>query len=106
MNPSELELDDKGFLRSPESWTEDKALALADLENIILTNAHWEILHLVREFHATYELSPVNRSLVNWIREKLGDEKGNSIYLMKLFPGSPARVASRIAGLPKPHNCL
>ncbi|MGB1139001.1 MAG: TusE/DsrC/DsvC family sulfur relay protein, partial [Luminiphilus sp.] len=27
-------------------------------------------------------------------------------YLMGLFPGSPARVGSRIAGLPKPKNCL
>ncbi|MEE3018855.1 MAG: TusE/DsrC/DsvC family sulfur relay protein, partial [Pseudomonadota bacterium] len=27
-------------------------------------------------------------------------------YLMSLFPGSPARVGSRIAGLPKPKNCL
>ena len=28
------------------------------------------------------------------------------IYLMSLFPGSPAKLGSKIAGLPKPENCL
>ena len=36
----------------------------------------------------------------------LGKEKSRSIYLMQLFPPSPARVASKIAGLPRPENCL
>ncbi|MES2603574.1 MAG: TusE/DsrC/DsvC family sulfur relay protein, partial [Pseudomonadota bacterium] len=32
--------------------------------------------------------------------------KGNSLYLLSLFPGSPARLAARIAGLPRPVNCM
>ena len=45
-------------------------------------------------------------ALVNYVKVHLGVEQGNSLYLMGLFPGSPARVGSRIAGLPKPKNCL
>ncbi|MCZ6459336.1 MAG: TusE/DsrC/DsvC family sulfur relay protein, partial [Gammaproteobacteria bacterium] len=37
---------------------------------------------------------------------QLGAEKGTSIYLLKLFPGSPAKLLAKIAGLPRPTNCL
>ena len=50
--------------------------------------------------------SPANRALVNYTKQQFGKAKGNSLYLMGLFPGSPALVGSRIAGLPKPKNCL
>ena len=33
-------------------------------------------------------------------------EKGQSRYLMGLFGGSPAKLSAKIAGLPKPENCL
>ncbi len=46
------------------------------------------------------------RPLVKYCALKLGPDKGRSIYLMSLFPGSPAKLGSKIAGLPKPDNCL
>ena len=35
-----------------------------------------------------------------------GEEKGNSRYLQRLFPGGPAKQISKIAGLPKPVKCI
>lgn len=99
-------LDEHGFLASYSMWTEETALEFAILENIALTLDHWEILHLLREYYETFDASPANRALVNYVKRSLGPTKGNSLYLMGLFPGSPARVGSRIAGLPKPKNCL
>ncbi len=49
---------------------------------------------------------PSNRLFVKAVKEALGEDKGNSIYLMQLFPGTPAKTACRIAGLPRPTNCL
>jgi tRNA 2-thiouridine synthesizing protein E len=46
------------------------------------------------------------RTLVKYTSKELGAQKGRSIYLLKLFPGNPARLACKIAGLPKPPNCL
>jgi tRNA 2-thiouridine synthesizing protein E len=51
-------------------------------------------------------MSPASRALVSLVRRELGADKGTSIYMMKLFQGSPARMANKIAGLPKPDNCL
>ncbi len=98
--------DENGFLGQSESWSPDIAQAFAKLEGIELTDAHWEVLFLLREFFQTFGDSPANRALVNYTKQTLGVDKGNSLYLMGLFPGSPARVGSRIAGLPKPKNCL
>ena len=98
--------DENGFLRQREAWSEDVAEAFAASEGVILTAAHWEVLALLQEFFEAFGDSPANRALVNYVKQRLGADKGNSLYLMGLFPGSPARVGSRIAGLPKPKNCL
>lgn len=98
--------DDNGFLIGWTTWTTAFAHDLAAAENIVLTESHWEIITLLRAFYADYGDSPANRALVNYVKAHLGAQKGNSHYLMTLFPGSPAKIGSRIAGLPKPKHCL
>lgn len=98
--------DPQGFLINLEDWNEEVAVTIANEEGIELNDDHWEVIWLLREFYSEYELSPANRILVKAVKEELGEAKGNSIYLMQLFPGSPAKLASKIAGLPKPLNCL
>lgn len=99
-------VDKEGFLLNLNDWDEAAALQLATSENIELTAAHWEVIHLMRQFYQEFELSPAMRPMVKYVGQHLGQDKGKSIYLMKLFPGSPAKLASKIAGLPKPDNCL
>lgn len=99
-------VDANGFLADRTLWTPAIAEAFAELESIGLTEAHWEIISLIQRFYDEFDASPANRALVKYVKIELGSDKGNSIYLMSLFPGSPTRLASRIAGLPKPKNCL
>ncbi|MBV1930374.1 MAG: TusE/DsrC/DsvC family sulfur relay protein [Porticoccaceae bacterium] len=106
VNTKALSVDDDGHLLSLNDWSQAVAEVLAEQESIVLDDRHWEIIELLREFYATFELSPAMRPLVKFVKLKLGKDKGRSIYLMQLFPPSPARVASKIAGLPKPENCL
>jgi tRNA 2-thiouridine synthesizing protein E len=73
---------------------------------LTLTPAHWEILKVLRDFYQRFEHAPAMRPLVKTVSLHLGPEKGRSIYLLRLFPDSPARLAARLAGLPKPTNCL
>jgi len=98
--------DKNGYLQDLNDWNEQVAMQLADEENIQLTPEHWEIIFLLRKFYNEYQLSPAMRALVKFTEVQLGKEKGRSIYLMQLFPPSPARIASKIAGLPRPTNCL
>ena len=101
-----LATDKEGYLTDLNDWSEAVAEQIASAEGIELSDAHWALIRLVRQFYADFEVSPAMRPLVKLTREKLGPEQGNSLYLLKLFPGSPAKVLAKIAGLPRPTNCL
>ena len=101
-----LELDNDGYLKRLDDWDREVAKELALLDDIALTPAHWEIIDLVRAFYRTFTLAPSQRPLVKFVRERLGEEKGRSVYLMRLFPGTPAIRVAKIAGLPRPTNCF
>lgn len=101
------ERNSEGFLENAGEWTPEIAEAIADEGGIALSINHWEIIKFLRFFYQNYEVSPPsNRLFVKAVKEQLGEAKGNSIYLMQLFPGTPAKTACRIAGLPRPTNCL
>lgn len=99
-------LDKDGYLRELADWSPAVAHALAEREELELQAEHWEILELLRGFYAEFQLSPANRPLVKYVAQKLGPEKGNSLHLNRLFKGAPAKLAAKLAGLPKPTNCL
>ncbi|WP_053979289.1 TusE/DsrC/DsvC family sulfur relay protein [Marinagarivorans algicola] len=99
-------LDAEGFLLRLEDWTPDIARHIAQQEGITLTPAHWEIITSLQTFYKTFEVAPAMRPLSRYLASTLGKEKSGSIYLLKLFPGSPAKYGAKIAGLPKPENCL
>jgi tRNA 2-thiouridine synthesizing protein E len=98
--------DREGFLRELGDWTPAVAEQIAAAERISLSPAHWEILQLLRDYYARFDSAPSMRPLVKYVAQQLGPDKGNSLYLLRLFPGSPAKLGSKIAGLPKPDNCL
>lgn len=98
--------DPEGFLTSLSDWTPEVAAELASVQEIELTDDHWEIIDLAREFYREFDHSPSQRPLGRYIKMHLGADKAKSIYLMKLFGSSPAKMVSLLAGLPKPKNCL
>ena len=101
-----IELDKDGYLADLNDWSPEVAAALAVQNDIELTPDHWEILQLLRNFYEEFQLSPATRPLIKYTALKLGAEKGNSLHLNRLFNGTPAKLAAKLAGLPKPTNCL
>ena len=101
-----LELDKDGYLVDLNAWSDEVANALAAAETLELTADHWEILTLLRQFYAEFQLSPATRPLIKYTALKLGPQKGNSLHLNTLFNGTPAKLAAKLAGLPRPTNCL
>ncbi|KPM84651.1 MULTISPECIES: TusE/DsrC/DsvC family sulfur relay protein [Pseudoalteromonas] len=105
-NDKQIETDKQGYLLDSNDWCEELAPIIAEQENITLSEQHWEVVHFVRDFYVEYNTSPAIRMLVKAMAQKLGEEKGNSMYLYKLFPKGPAKQATKIAGLPKPARCI
>ena len=102
----QIETDTSGYLLNIDDWNEEVAKHIAQLEGVELTDAHWEVIHFVRDFYQEYNTSPAIRMLVKAMSEKLGTDKGNSRYLQRLVPDGPAKQATKLAGLPKPAKCL
>ena len=96
----------QGFLVTLSDWNEDVAQRLAELNGIVLSDAHWEIILFIRDYYLQFKHLPNARVFTKAIARKLGEEKGNSRYLHRLFPDGPLKYACKLAGLPKPPTCL
>ena len=96
----DVELDAEGFFVHPEQWTAEMAPELARREGIEdLTDAHWQVIRFVRAEYLVKGTGPTVRVL--------GKTSGVSVKeLYQLFPKGPAKVAARIAGIPKPRGCI
>lgn len=103
---NQIETDAQGYLKNVDDWSKELVPLLAEEEGIELTEAHWEVIHFVREFYLEFNTSTAIRMLVKAMAKKYGEEKGSSRYLYKLFPKGPAKQATKLAGLPKPVKCI
>ena len=54
--------DKEGFLRSLEDWTPQVAEQIAAGEAIALTDAHWEIIDLLRQYYREFDSSPATQT--------------------------------------------
>jgi TusE/DsrC/DsvC family sulfur relay protein len=97
---TDIEFNDEGFFTNPERWTEDMAPELARREGISeLTEAHWQVIRFMRAEYSAKGTGPTVRVL--------GKTSGVSVKeLYRLFPNGPAKVAAKIAGIPKPRGCI
>lgn len=101
-----LSTTEEGFLADLNDWCETVAEKIAKIDDIKLTHSHWEIIFFIRRYYRTFKHLPNARVFTKAIRKELGEEKGNSRYLHKLFPQEPLKYVCKIAGLPKPPTCL
>lgn len=101
-----LAIDDKGYLLDYDAWSPEAASAMAARDGIALDDDHWVVLELLRNYFETYEIEPPMRALVQRAKARLGEEKGSSRYLYRLFPDGPGTQGVRYAGLPRPLSCV
>lgn len=98
--------NDEGFLSDLNDWNEAVAREIARLNDVELEQPHWEIIHFIRHYYLQFQHLPNARVFTKAVRNTLGEAKGNSRYLYRLFPKGPLKYACKIAGLPKPPTCL
>jgi tRNA 2-thiouridine synthesizing protein E len=96
----QVSVSDEGFFTDPAEWTEDMAPQIARDEGIgQLTDQHWQVIRFMRAQYQANGTGPTVRVL--------GKTSGVSVKeLYQLFPKGPAKVAAKIAGIPKPRGCI
>ena len=82
------------------------ATLIAEAEKIEMGDDHWVVVDFLRNYYERYQIAPAVRVLTKAIKNTLGPDKGYSRYLYELFLYGPARQACKIAGLPKPTDCI
>lgn len=102
----QYEIDEDGYLLNLDDWNKELAGQIAKLEEIDMSDAHWEVITFLRDYYQKYQIAPMIKILVKEIGKVMGPEKGNTKYLYELYPGGPAKQACKIAGLPKPTGCV
>jgi len=102
----QLALDDYGHLVNQEDWSIEVAEQLAVTDEMELSEQHWMVLQILREYYAEFGIEPPMRALVRIMTSRGGGEFANSLALYRLFPEGPARQGSRYAGLPIPVSCI
>jgi tRNA 2-thiouridine synthesizing protein E len=97
---TEVTVNDEGFFTDPAQWTEDMAPQIARQGGIAeLTDRHWQVIKFMRQEYQARGTGPTVRVL--------GKTSGVSIKeLYQLFPQGPAKIAAKIAGIPKPRGCI
>ncbi len=101
------QLDEDGHLCDYNQWSTEVAQQLADTLEITLTEEHQQILAVVRDFFLKFQHSPATRPLIKYLQQELPTHDISNQKLQQLFnTGLVARHVNRIAGLPKPPNCL
>ena len=101
-----LELDQDGHLLDYTVWNEQVAQELAQSLELELTAWHFEVLHAVRQFYQQFGHSPATRPLIKFLMKTVSPEINNAVLQVKFNTGLVARHLSRLAGIPKPANCL
>jgi tRNA 2-thiouridine synthesizing protein E len=96
----DVSVNDEGFFDDPTQWTEDMAPEIARAEGIdALTDRHWQVIRFMRSEFAEKGTGPTVRVL--------GKTSGVSVKeLYQLFPKGPAKIAAKVAGIPKPRGCI
>jgi tRNA 2-thiouridine synthesizing protein E len=95
-----VEVNDEGFFVNPDEWSEEMAPELARAEGIDdLSDRHWQVIRFMRKEYEAKGTGPTVRVL--------GKTSGVTVKeLYQLFPKGPAKVAAKIAGIPKPRGCI
>lgn len=102
-----IALDQDGHLCDHTIWTPEIAQQLADTLDVSLSAEHLQILQQVRAFFNKFNHAPATRPLIKWLQQVLPEHDISNQKLQQLFnTGLVARHVNRLAGLPKPPNCL
>ncbi|MGE5088418.1 MAG: TusE/DsrC/DsvC family sulfur relay protein [Candidatus Levyibacteriota bacterium] len=95
-----IQTDSEGYLIDRSQWSEEFAHALAAQEDLVLTPAHWEVIHFLRDYYAEHGVQAQVRVMIRHFTERWGPERGSNHHLHDMFPrGGPQKQGNRLAGL-------
>lgn len=101
VNGKSIAITDNGYLEDTNDWDKDVGAALAKIEEIEMTQEHWDVIDYLRDEHFNNAGNePNERTILKDMGKKWGRKiSSKDMYLM--FPQMPSKQGRKIAGLPQ-----
>jgi len=93
-----VDITDEGYMTNANQWNKEIALEIAKELDLTLTDKHFQVIEFIRE--KTLKGEGLTIRAIG--KSGIVDIKG----FYELFPGAPLKLASKIAGIPKPASCV
>lgn len=100
-----IAVSEAGWLENTADWNDEVAKVIAEAEDVVLTDAHWDAIRVAREYYDENGIVAEQRIFMRLMKEKFGPERASQQYLYTLFPHGPLKQGNKIAGLPRPRGC-
>jgi cobyrinic acid a,c-diamide synthase len=102
VNGTLIDTDSEGYIKNLGDWSEEFAQARAQVENLELTEAHWQVIAFLRAYYEEHRVQAQVRAMIWHFSKVWGPDLGNNHHLHTLFPiGGPQKQGNRLAGLLK-----
>lgn len=106
VNGKTIQLSEAGWLENLDEWSVELAHEVAKNEQINeLTEEHWNIVNLSREFFYDNGKVCEPRAFSKLMKKAYGKDKSDQKYIYSLFPTGLIKCANKVAGLPRPKGC-
>jgi len=93
-------IDVEGYLANLDDWSEAFARRRAEMENLQLSDLHWQVIRYLRAYFDEHQVQAQVRAMIRHFAQVWGPERGNNHFLHELFPiGGPQKQGNRLAGL-------
>lgn len=92
-----------GRLQNLDDWSPVVAEAMANAMQVELTQDHWDVITLMRNYYGEFNVSPVRKLLKRALVREGHQDLAEDERLDSLFPGNVLVQGSKLAGVPMPH---
>ena len=101
VNGKTVETTEEGYLVEVNDWDEDVAQAIADADQLEMTDKHWDVVRYLRSEHVDNGGNEPNERTIMKDMGKIWGKKPSSKDMYNMFPEMPSKQGRKIAGLPK-----
>ena len=101
VNGKTIATTDAGYLEDSNDWDLDVAQAMADADELPMTERHWDVVNYLRDEHVNANGAEPNERGIMKAMGKIWGEKVSSKTMYEMFPEMPSKQGRKFAGLPK-----
>ena len=96
----EILTDQEGYIQDMAEWSKPFANAMAEYEELVLTEEHWEVINFIRDYYEEHGVQASVRDMIKHFSKAWGETLGSNRYLHQIFPnGGPQKQGNRLAGI-------